>query len=225
MLNIYSDFIGFAEKSGVMAFSGKFLVGFPKLDDLTSPTQWHTGDAHTDPWQWKDLAALEKRLAFGNMLGGHKGFIAKELYPLFYSACRPDGNAEDHYRAGRMKKTVFEVYKLFASGVSLDTSEIRKRMGVTKKDGASAVDSAVVTLQKEFYITICGNRRKISRSGIEYGWPANTYCLVDDWAQDWLSAPLLPSADARAQIITHCTALDDRIDSTKLKKLLFGQQP
>ena len=221
MLKTYSDFLAYAETSGVLAFSGKFIAGFPKLDELTLGTQWHTGNTETDPWQWKDRAAQEKRLAFGNILGGRKGFIAPALYPLFYSACRPDGTPEDRYKDGTVKKNVLDVYRLFEGGETLDTSEIRKKLGVTKKDGASAVDAAVVTLQRTFYITVCGNRRKVSFDGREYGWPANTYGLVDDWARDWLKVPFLPTDEARARILDHCAALDQQIDLKALKKLLF----
>ncbi len=220
-MNTYSEFLNHTETSGVLAFSGKFIAGFPKLDELTPQAQWHTGDPETDPWQWKDRAAAEKRLAFGNILGGRKGFIAPDLYPLFYSACRPDGTPEDRYKDGTVKKIVLDVYRLFESGETLDTSEIRKKLGVTKKDGASTVDAAVVTLQREFYITVCGNRRKVSFDGHEYGWPANTYGLVDEWAKDWLTAPLLPTSEARTRILNHCAALDKQIDIKALEKLLF----
>ncbi len=221
MLKTYTDFINHAETVGVMAFSGKFIAGFPKLDELTLPSQWHTGDSDTDPWQWKDKAAQEKRLAFGNILGGRKGFISKSLYPLFYSACRPDGTLGDRYRAGGVKQAVYDVYRLFENGDVLDTSEIRKRMGVTKKDGASAIDAAVVTLQREFYITVSGNRRKISADGREYGWPSNTYCRAEDWARDWLSAPLLSTSEAWARILERCAGLDERIELKALERLLF----
>lgn len=221
MLNSYADFLTAVDTVGIMAFSGKFLEGFPKLDDLTSPLQWHTGDEDTDPWMWKDRAAAEKALAFGNILGGHKGFISKRLYPLFYSACRPDGSIEDRYQRGYISKSAFDVYKLFSNNTALDTAEIRKRMSVTKKEGSSLVDGAVVKLQSEFYITVCGNRRKISFDGKAYGWPANTYCLVDDWAENWLREPLVSTADARAHILSHCKLLDSRLDIKKTEKLLF----
>lgn len=221
MLRTYADFLSCADDVGVMVFAGKFTEGFPKLDDLTTPNQWHTGDLDTDPWRWKDRAALERRLAFGNILGGHKGFISKKLYPLFYSACRPDGYMEERYHRGTVSRTAFEVYNLFENGSDLDTGEIRKQMGVTKKEGASAVDSAIVWLQSKFYITVCGNRRKVSFDGIEYGWPANTYCLVDEWASNWLNEPLLPTAEARTQIHAYITALDSRIDIENAEKLLF----
>jgi hypothetical protein len=204
-----------------MAFSGTFPAGLPVLNDLTLPSQWHTGDPDTDPWQWKDRAASEKRHAFGNILGGRKGFISKALYPLFYSACRPDGDMEARYRMGTVRRTVVDVYRLFENHADLDTGEIRKAMHVTKKEGASAIDGALNLLQREFYITVCGNRRKIAQDGMEYGWPANCYCLVDDWAADWLKEPLLSTAEAKAKILAHCARLDSKADLSALDKLLF----
>ncbi|NLT15852.1 MAG: hypothetical protein GXY05_16125 [Clostridiales bacterium] len=224
MLKTYADFLSCADTCGVMVFSGKFTEGFPNLYDMTAHSQWHTSDPDTDPWQWRDRAAMDKRLAFGNILGGRKGFISPKLYPLFYSACRPDGSMEERWRWGHVKKTVYDVYRLFEEGTPLDTVEIRRRMNVRKSEGASAVDSAVVTLQREFYITVCGNRRKVSFDGTEYGWPANIYCLVDDWAADWLKEPLLPTDEARARILAHITGLNRSIDIKKTKKLLFGAE-
>ena len=222
MLRTYAEFLECAEERGVLAFSGAFLDGFPKLDTLTARDQWFTGNAETDPWQWRDRAAAEKHLAFGNILGGKKGFISKTLYPLYYSACRPDGTPADHYKTGNVKKVVLDVYRLFENGNELDTGEIRRLMNVSKKEGASAVDSALVKLQSEFYITVSGNRRKRSAAGEEYGWPANTYRLADDWAADWLKEPLLPTDEARAAILAHCAALNSNIDVKKLERLLFG---
>ncbi len=227
MLGTYSDFLAYADDCGLMFFLGKAPEGMPVLEKLTAPHQWHTGDAETDPWMWKDRAAAEKRLAFGNILGGKKGFISKALYPLFYSACRPDGDMEDRYRWGTVKQLVRDVYKLFEGGGALDTAEIRRKMQVRKSEGAGAVDGALVTLQREFYITVCGNRRKVSFDGSEYGWPANVYCLVDDWAADWLNDPLLPTAEAKERILAHCADLAARhgqkADIAALGKLLFKQ--
>jgi hypothetical protein len=223
MLQTYSNFLAHVETTGLLAFSIK-LEGFPRLGDLTAEEQWFTGDDDTDPWRWKDRAAAEKRLAFGHILGGHKGFISKAFYPLFYSAYRPDGTLEDQYRGGYISRTAYEVYNLFNDGADLDTSEIRRMTGVTKKEGASAVDNAIAKLQSAFYITVSGSRKRISHEGKEYGWPVNTYSLADNWAADWLKEPLVSTAEARARILAHCVALDHRIHIDDVDKLLFGKR-
>ncbi|MDR2933341.1 MAG: hypothetical protein LBV27_09580 [Oscillospiraceae bacterium] len=223
MITNYQEFTEYVDSMGAVAFSGTFIEGFPNLNDLTDEKQWHTGDIETDPWQWKDRAAAEKKLAFGCLLGGHKGFVSKALYPYFYAACSPRYSVEERYMEGKVSPVLLNVYRLFEEGGVMSTAEIRGQCGVSKKHGASKIDSAVVALQKEFYITICGNRRKVGKDGEEYGWPANTYCRADIWHADWLiNAEGINKEAARGYILSCCGQW--RCDANRLSKALFGKQ-
>lgn len=186
ILDTYEEFVERVNQLGYMAFSA-IMPGFPSLDRETRPGQWHTGDHKTDPWCWKDRAAKEKKLAFGCLLGGHKGFISQKLYPYFYMACHPREDIEERWMEGKVGLAEWQVWQLFGRGDELNTSEIRKAMGVTKKQGAEKVDSALKELQRCFYITVSGNRRKVNKRGEPYGWAINTYLRVTDWApESWL---------------------------------------
>lgn len=222
MLNTYEQFIERVDSLGFMAMSGGFLDGFPTLERETARDQWHTGDPETDPWQWKDRAAAEHNLAFGCLLGGHKGFISRDMYPLFFAACRPQADIHERYEDGTVSQTLLQAYKLFERGGILSTADIRNRMGVTKKQGASRLDSAIAQLQRQFLITVCGNQRKVSQDGREYGWPANTYCLAERWARDWLDAPMEDQDEARTRILDHCAAWNLDFNMEQLEKRLFG---
>jgi hypothetical protein len=193
------------------------------LQAETAESQWHTGDPETDPWQWKDRAAMEKKLAFGCILGGYKGFISKELYPLFYAACHPAGDAEELYDSGELSHAAWQLYQLLEHDTVLSTADIRKALHVTKKSGASRVDTAVEELQRKFYITVCGNRRKVALNGQEYGWPANTYTRVEDWIpEDWLHcAENIDPEGARSRILDIGCSIGSGIDRQALSKLLF----
>lgn len=224
MLNSYDQFVECVERFGVVAFHGNVPQGFPNLQEMTAEAQWHTGLAESDPWQWKDRCAKEKKLAFGCLLGGSKGFVAGRLYPYFYKANRPRYTPRERFEEGTVSRTLLGVYELFTPGAELDTGEIRRQMGVTKKGGASRVDGAVTQLQKEFLITVCGNRRKRNKEGGEYGWPANTYCRVEDWQPDWLAGEEdMDRDDAMDYILEHCAAWDRGVDSARLRRLLFGK--
>ena len=88
-LQKYEDFIERVNELGFIAFSNA-LPGFPSLTQETPGGIWFTGNPDTDPWHWKDRAAEEKKLSFGCVLGGFKGFIAPRMYSLFYIACQPE---------------------------------------------------------------------------------------------------------------------------------------
>lgn len=218
MISTYQEFLKKVDEFGILSFSGKFIEGFPRLDEMTVESQWHTGDADTDPWQWKDRAAMERKVAFGCILGGKKGFISKAFYPLFFAACRPGTSLEERYYNGTLPKAVKDVYDLIETKKELSTADIHQLLPGKK----SAVDKAIVSLQKEFYITVCGNQRRISKAGKEYGWPANTYGKVEDWAGDWIEGTeKMDQKEAQEKIIKHCRSWGFEIDDQKLGKLLF----
>lgn len=201
LLNCYEDFINRVNDLGFMPFS-PVIPGLPALTEETRPGQWHTGDEDTDPWCWKDRAASEKKLAYGCVLGGSKGFISPGMYRFFYAVCRPEAGMEERWAEGNVGQAMFRLWNIFEQGVVLDTGEIRKMMNVSRKQGASRIDGALKELQKEFYITVSGNRRKVNKYGEPYSWAANTYQRVTDWApESWLGDSLKMSREEALEAI------------------------
>ena len=221
LLLTYEDFLRYVNQTGLLAFYGKMPAGIPTLQALTLEKNWHTGDAETDPWQWKDRAAQEHTLAFGCVLNGYKGFLSKDLYPLFYDAFCEKETLEERYYEGHVSKTEMDVFRLFESGAVLSTADVRSALHVTKKQGAAALDTALKSLQRQFLLSVCGNKRKLSFDGLAYGWPANAYCLTELWAGDWLSEPRISRQEAREVILAHCAEKGIGESTEALKKALF----
>lgn len=221
LLRSYEDFIYRVDELGFMALSD-ILPGFPSLSEETPEENWHTGNTDSDPWRWKDRAAEEKRLAFGCILGGHKGFVAPRMYPVFYKAYHPREHMEERREAGQVSQTAWQLWKLFEEKTLIDTSEIRLELGVTLKKGGSRVDRAIGELQQYYYITVAGNRRKTDRYGQPYGWPANVYDRVENWAPgEWLQLnPDLEQEEARELILANAAALGRKLDIPALKRVL-----
>ena len=200
MLNNYNYFVARAEALGFMALS-QILPGLPSLGAETIESSWHTGLA-TDPWQWKDRAAAEKCLAYGCILGGHKGFVTQRMYPIFYAAFHPTLSMPERWASGTINQTTWQLWQLFEERSVLTTSQARQALGANRKQGASAVDSALKQLQREYYITVDGNERKISTKGEFYGWPVNRYRRVEDWAPaGWLEGAQDWAAEGAREVI------------------------
>ncbi len=216
----YEDFLNRVEELGFMAFSD-ILDGLPSLTAETPGRSWHTGDSESDPWRWKDIAAEGKRLAFGCILGGNKGFVAGRLYPVFYAACRPRQSMEERRYEGLVSQAAWDVWKLFEKNRELDTGEIRRLAGVSKKKG-SRTDSAIKELQQNFYITVAGSRQKTDRLGQPYGWHINIYSKVEDWApSNWLDTrPVLDRKEAIETILDIGSANGRNISRDKLAHIL-----
>ena len=221
LLHTYADFTAYVDEVGALVFGGAFIPGFPTLTELTLDSQWHTGDPETDPWQWRDRAAQTRRMAFGCILGGTKGFISPALYPAFFAACRPAAPLEERYEDGLVPRMVYRLHQFFSPGMQLSTAQLRAHLLDARREELSKLDGAIITLQREFYITICGSQRKLTATGEPYAWPANAYARTEDWHADWLPQALLPADQARALILARFPA----VDAAALHKKLFGKLP
>lgn len=220
MLTNYQEFVARVEALGFMALS-PLLPGFPSLGGETPESLWHTG-LETDPWRWKDRASAEKRLAYGCLLGGHKGFIAQRLYPIFFAAFHPLPTMPERWATGTVNPSLFQLWQLFEKEGTLNLSQLRKILGVSRQQGASALDASIQQLQHEYYITVDGNIRKVSSKGEFYGWPVICYSRVMDWAPaGWLdSAKDWSAAEARELILEAGLAMSDGVNRKDLAKKL-----
>lgn len=222
MLMNYEDFLDRVETLGFLSLT-PLLPGLPSLGGETPENLWHTG-LDTDPWVWKDRAAEEKRLAYGCILGGHKGFISKRMYAIFYAAYHPLLSMPERWAGGTINQRTWQVWQLFEESEVLNISQVRQTLGVSRKQGANAVDNAIQQLQKEFSITVDGNDRKISAKGKLYGWPVNRYRRVPEWAPaGWLDSINDWSPEkAREKILDGGLAMSKGITRQDLEKKLFS---
>jgi len=221
ILMTYEDFLDRVETLGFMALS-PLLPGLPSLSGETPENLWHTG-LDTDPWRWKDRAAEEKRLAYGCILGGRKGFVSKRMYSIFYDAFHPSLSMPERWASGTVSQRTWQLWQLFEEKGTLNISQVRRSLGVGRKQGVSAVDNAIQQLQHEFYITVDGNDRKISAQGKLYGWPVNRYRRVVDWVPaGWLDSSSNFSAAARELILDEGVAMSDGVTRQDLAKKLFS---
>jgi hypothetical protein len=220
LLTTYEDFVARVESLGYMALS-RILPGLPSLGDETAESQWHTG-LDSDPWRWKDRAAEEKRLAYGCILGGHKGFVSQRMYPIFYAGYHPPLSMPERWARGTVSQMTWQLWQLFEEHGSLNISQVRQMLGVSRKQGASAVEAAIRQLQQEFIITVAGNERKVSARGEPYGWPVIRYCRVADWAPaGWLDqAKDWDAGEAREFILDEGVAMSEGINRQDLAKKL-----
>ena len=220
MLTTYEDFLDHVEALGFMALS-PILPGFPSLGSETQESLWHTG-LDTDPWRWKDRAAEEKRLAYGCILGGHKGFVTQRMYPVFYAAFHPAFSMPERWASGEINQRTWQLWQLFEKEGTLNISQVRQILGVSRGQGASEVDASIQQLQKEYYITVAGNDRKVSARGEFYGWPVIRYSRVADWAPaNWLEDAVNWSIEgARGAILEDGVAMSAGVDRQALAKKL-----
>ncbi|MBP7401808.1 MAG: hypothetical protein KBA30_04270 [Clostridia bacterium] len=223
-LRTYADFLDRADELGFL-FLSRGVAGAPGISDEVPGNQWHTGDPESDPWLWKDRAAAEKRLAFGCLLGGRKGFIAPRMYPVFYAACLPERTLAERRTDGLVGPAKWKLWQLFEEKGkrNLGTWEIRQALRGT--DTLSAIDRAVTELSQEFYLTVSGNKCRTDRFGQPYGWPSNMYDTVAAWVPpEWgVPDPDWDREGARGAILAEAAEHTPGVDRALLRRILFGR--
>ena len=82
----YTDFVEALLKAGFSMGGGNSdgvfaLVpwSWEETPPYDTPVRWHTGDAETDPWEWR-MRVLDERgdIAYGKVFFKKSGFITKE---------------------------------------------------------------------------------------------------------------------------------------------------
>ena len=61
-----------------------------------TPVRWHTGDAETDPWEWR-MRVLDERtdVSYSKVFFKKNGFITRDWAPYFLSARRGKAVPQD----------------------------------------------------------------------------------------------------------------------------------
>ena len=219
LLQTYQQFVNKVNELGFITLSN-VVKDFPSLTALTAKEQWHTDDLNTDPWKWKDRVAKEQKLAYGCIINGHKGFISKDFYSVFYGLFHPHKTMQSRWNNGEVNQMTYDLYQLFSNNKSYSTSEIRKALSVTKKNGGSTLDNSIKQLQKEFYITVVGNKRKLNKQGEPYGWPSAEFNTIENHIdRDWLKInEQLSKQDYSELILNRALQIGNNVSKAELTK-------
>lgn len=119
--------------------------------DFDTPVKWHTGDAETDPWEWR-MRVLDERddIAYAKLFFNKSGYITKEWYPYFLKARRNGQSFSKMYEDGKMSHFAKRIYALLSEHEALPLHVIKQLGGFSKED-KSQFDRALTELQMKLY--------------------------------------------------------------------------
>ena len=186
--------------------------------------QWHTGDADTDPWEWRIRAVTEcEGLAYGKVFFKKSGWITKEWYPYFLAVRRQGKTFDELYADGHVTHMEKRIYDAIRENIRLPYFEIRERMSCSKEDRAR-FDSALTKLQSKLLITICDKAYKLSKTGEPYGWACTVFCTIEDFlGGNCLEDSYKINPDkAFSKIMDHILVINPKVDAKLASKFIKG---
>jgi hypothetical protein len=188
------------------------------------PLRWHSGDPEADPWEWR-MRVLEERsdIAYGKLFFRKSGYITEEWYPCFLAARRRGSDFDGAYRDGLMSGFSKRIFEILQSDGPLPVHDIKK-LGGFKKEDSGRFDGALVDLQMALYINMCGRRRKISKTGEEYGWHSAMFCTAEEfWGEEMFErAAVIPPNEGSLRIIEQIKRLNPKTTEAKALKFIGG---
>lgn len=204
MVNSFEEFCGELIKCGFSMGGGnaKGIHAVIPFDWNSTPEdsriRWHTGDPETDPWEWR-MRVLKERddIAYAKVFFGTSGYITKEWYPLFLTVRRHGMVFDEWYDEGKASQMESSIYKAISENGQVALHDLKRICSIQKED-ASRFDRALVSLQRNLFITMCGQTQKKNRQGQGYGWNSTVFCTVEDFWKEDLSTALSPQEACQA---------------------------
>lgn len=189
-----------------------------------TPVRWHTGDAETDPWEWR-IRVLDERndIAYGKLFFKKSGYIAREYYPYFLAARRRGQAFAQEYADGKLSHFSKRIYAVIEEHGTLPLHGIKQLAGIAKEDKGK-FDRALTELQMRMYLTMCGRQQKISQKGQEYGWSSTVFCRVEDFfGEDVMAeAGKITPEQAEEKITAQVLRLNPEAEPKKIAKFIQG---
>jgi len=189
-----------------------------------TPVRWHTGDAETDPWEWR-MRVVEERndIAYGKFFSKKSGFITRAWLPLFMVARQVERSFEDAYYEGKFSQMAKRIYTLLEEEDEVAYHDMKSLLNVSKED-TKEFERALLELQGKLYITISGRQQKRSANGELYGWSSTVFATMEKFfgselmkeAKEWDKESAIEKITA--QVIT----LNPQAETKKIKKFISG---
>lgn len=228
MINNFNDFCneltncGFSMGGG----NGKGIYtlipnDWTNQEKVESPVKWHTGDADTDPWEWRMRVLEEKEdIAYGKVFFKSSGFITKEWYAYFLRVRRNGDNFQDIYEDGKLSFLAKSVYEAIEEQGPIPLHELKEICGITK-EGKSAFEKVLTDLQMLLLITMSGRAQKINKNGEAYGWNSTVFCTTEQfWGSD-ITADCTKE-EAEEKIREQILKLNPEAEEKIIKKFIQG---
>ena len=106
-IRTWQELVNWVKEVGFLPLFANGVRGF-SAEEHVSPDYWWTGIRQEDPWEWREIIAASREVAYGKFFDKKAGFISVEWLPYFANFRRDgydfDARWEDGLANRREKK-------------------------------------------------------------------------------------------------------------------------
>ena len=180
-IRTWKELVSWVNEVGFLPLFSNEVEGF-SAEEHVSQDFWWTGDREQDPWEWREIIAASREVAYGKFFGQRAGFISIDWLPYFANYRRSgydfDSRWEDGLASRREKKIMDlltqrdEDGEIFFTDEQILSTELKKKAGFGK-EGEKNFPGTITGLQMQTYLVITDFRRRVNKRGEEYGMPVS----------------------------------------------------
>lgn len=189
-----------------------------------TPVRWHTGDAETDPWEWR-MRVLDERddIAYAKLFFKKSGYITREWYPYFLKLRRDSESFDEKYEAGNISHEAKRIYEVLRDNDALPVHALKPLAGFAPEEKAK-FERGLTELQTGMFITMCGRQQKRSSLGEEYGWSSTVFCTTERFfgGAVFEAAQEISAEEAETRITDRILKLNPDAEGRKILKFIRG---
>ncbi|MCR4788672.1 MAG: hypothetical protein K5888_08795 [Lachnospiraceae bacterium] len=180
-IRTWQELVNWINEIGFLPLFANGVEGF-SAEEHVSPDYWWTGIREEDPWEWREIIASSRQVAYGKFFDQKAGFISLEWLPYFVNYRRNGYDFDSRWEDGlanRREKKIMDILTgrdsdgdmTFPSDEILST-DLKKKAGFGK-GGEKNYPGIITGLQMQLYIVTMDFRRRVNKRGEEYGMPVS----------------------------------------------------
>ena len=176
-IRTWKELINWINEVGFLPLFANEVAGF-SMEEHVSSDYWWTGVVEEDPWEWRELIARSKEVAYGKFFDKKAGFISKEWLPYFANYRRNGYDFDSRYADGFASRREKKIMDFFTAedkdgDIIWKEDEILstdlKKMAGFGKGGEKNYPGIITGLQMNLYLVIADFRRRQNKRGEDYG--------------------------------------------------------
>ncbi len=180
-IRTWQELVNWINEIGFLPLFANEIEGF-SAEEHVSPDYWWTGIRDEDPWEWREIIAADRQIAYGKFFDKKAGFISIEWLPYFVNFRRSgydfDARWEDGHASMREKKIMDLLTGTDEEGdMTFPDDEILstdlKKMAGFGKNGEKNYTGIITGLQMQTYLVIADFHKRVNKRGEQYGMPVS----------------------------------------------------
>lgn len=226
----YKQLTDYVEEVGFLPLFANGIKGF-SAEEHCSADYWWTGIREEDPWEWREIIAAEKRVAYGKFFDKKAGFISLSWLPYFVNYRRDGYDFDSRWEDGLADRREKKIMDLLTerdkdgdtvySDIRILSTELKKTAGFGKGNDKN-FPGIMTGLQMQTYLVITGFRCRENKRGAQFGMPVSIPQPPEAvWGYEAVTAAYNETPnESRARIVSRVKELFPSADDALITKLI-----